>query len=651
MMARSAPKLARRRQILLAAMLLGAGTVFARAAELQVGEGTQWLDRAMDQQRERLTVPAPRGTIFDRNGIPLAASRERFRVAVAPQEVRDPRRTADRLRSALGLSARESSRAVQQSRRWVVIPGLYDAEARHDLEGLRGVHFERVLGRVNADGQALGGLELQYDSRLSGTPGETVVRRDGRGRPIPGAMLQVKEPVPGQDLYLTIDADLQEIAQEALSDAVDETRAAGGELLIGDPTTGEILAAVSLDGDGTATWGAALTPYEPGSALKPFLVATLLAQHRARMTDRVFAEHGRWVNDGRTIEDVESFGWLSLHDALEYSSNIVMAKMSARLDPDAQYRYLRAFGFGTPTGVAYPAESGGLLRRPADWSRYSQASLAIGYEIGVTPLQMLMAYGALANGGVLMEPRLVREVRSRDGRTTERFDAHAVRRVVPESVAAQVCAALRDVVKSGTGTQAAVGSFAVAGKTGTARRFVDGHYAAGEYSASFAGFFPVKDPQLVFLVKIDRPQGVYYGGATAAPVMRATLAAALAARHAPMDRSTVASWSGSAAVAKATAALGAGVGDVEASGGAPTRPVVLDVTQSSTASSRDSTASERPVPRVAGLSLRDAIRRLYLQGFEVRVRGDGVAVGTAPTEGTQLKQGAVVTLLGREASS
>jgi len=269
-------------------------------------------------------------------------------------------------------------------------------------------------------------------------------------------------------------------------------------------------------------------------------VAALLAEGRARLDDRVYAEQGVYQHGGRTVRDVHGYGWLTVREALRHSSNIVMVKLSERLDPGTQYRYLRDFGFGTPTGVTYPSESSGVLRRPRAWSRYSQASLAIGYEISVTPLQMAMAYGALANGGVLMEPRLVREVRSRDGEVLRRYPPRAVRRVVSPEVAEALAEALVEVVTEGTGREAALGSFRVAGKTGTARVFQAGEYRSGAYTASFAGFFPADDPQLVFLAKLDEPQGEYYGGVAAAPVIRAMLAGTLAAWNTPLDRQAIA---------------------------------------------------------------------------------------------------------------
>lgn len=648
-----------RRRGLLIGLVLAALVILARAAQLQVVEGERWAQRAEEQQRERLLLPAPRGVIYDRDGVPLAASREAYRVAVAPRELRDPTAAAARLREVLGLTAAEARRAVDGRRRWVVLPGRYDARVREKLDGIRGIYFERVteryyphgelalelLGRVSAEGRGVGGLELEFDSLLSGRPGAAVVRRDGRGVPIPGAMLSVAEPVPGHDLYLTIDYDLQEIAEDVLREAVRRSGAAGGELLLVDPRTGEILAAASRRARGQAGWRAATEPYEPGSTLKPFFVAALLAEGRARLDDRVYAEQGVYQHGGRTVRDVHGYGWLTVREALRHSSNIVMVKLSERLDPGTQYRYLRDFGFGTPTGVTYPSESSGVLRRPRAWSRYSQASLAIGYEISVTPLQMAMAYGALANGGVLMEPRLVREVRSRDGEVLRRYPPRAVRRVVSPEVAEALAEALVEVVTEGTGREAALGSFRVAGKTGTARVFQAGEYRSGAYTASFAGFFPADDPQLVFLAKLDEPQGEYYGGVAAAPVIRVMLAGTLAAWNTPLDRQAIAappprpSASGRAvATAEPDMEEGrrSGVGGpfIFALNAGPPRPFQLPA------------PAERKVPGVVGLSLRDAIRRLHAAGFRVSVSGTGPVRETVPQAGTTLAVGSVVHVTG-----
>jgi cell division protein FtsI (penicillin-binding protein 3) len=636
-----------RRRILLSGVLLAALASTGRAFQLGVVQGDAWLIRAQDQQGDTLSLPAPRGTIYDRDGLPLAASREVFSVAVAPREVSDTERVIALLREHVGLTRRQAEQYVDARRRWIPLPMRVGPEVREALNGVQGIHFERVLARfypngeiarellgvVGRDGDAQGGIELEQDTVLRGRPGLAVVRRDSRGRTLPGAMLRAVEPTPGRDVYLTIDYDLQEIAEQALADALERTRATGGELLLSDPATGEVLAAVSRVRDGRArNWRAVTEPYEPGSTIKPFTVAALLRLQRAAMTDSVYAEQGRYQLHGRTINDVKPFGWMSLSDALRYSSNIAIAKLGARLDAHEHFLALRDFGFGSPTGVSYPSESGGRLRRPTQWSRQSAASLAIGYEVSVTPLQMAMAYGALANGGRLLEPRLVREVRSRDGRVERSMTPRVVRRVMSDEASEELRRVLVDAVEGGTGTAAALGPFAVAGKTGTARIAEGGRYKPGAYISSFAGYFPAENPQLVIVVKLDEPQGVYYGGATAAPVTRATLEAALAARGTALDRSAIAR----AAPVDPAAAIVAPPPAVEP------RFVVLDSIPVSAAGA----VPVGTVPDVAGMPMRDGVHRLHRAGFQLRLEGSGRIVRTIPAAGSAVPATQVVRVIG-----
>jgi cell division protein FtsI (penicillin-binding protein 3) len=667
-----------RRRILLLSLVGAAAMITARAFQVALVEHTEWQRRADSQHADTLHMPAPRGTIYDREGDPLASSREVWMVAVAPREISDPVLVAERLSEQVGLPQRAARRVVTGNQRWVVLPGRYEESTRQALDGLSGVHFGRamkrfyphgamaseLLGRVNVSGEVAGGVEQELDSVLAGRDGRAVVRVDSRGRPIPGVMLRIIEPVPGRDVVLTIDADLQEIAGDALIDALETTGAASGEMVIADPATGEILAAVSRRGGRPAgSWTAATAPYEPGSTIKPFTLASLLTERRASLSDSVYGEEGSYRLFGRTINDVQPHGWLTLREGFLVSSNIILAKSASRLDPAQQYRRLRDFGFGAPTGISYPSESGGRLRRPADWSKQSQASLAFGYEISVTPLQLVMAYAAIANGGLLMEPRLVREVRARDGRVDRRIEPFVVRRVMSEQVAAELRDLLVEAVDRGTGRAASLGALKVAGKTGTARFTVAGRYQPGAYVATFAGFFPADDPQLVFLVKLDRPQGDYYGGLTAAPVTKATLQAALAAKGMPFDRRAV-------AMAPTRALEVARAGEREA----PLAVRAVSFAHSVSAAPNADAEGDRPqdqpaqaerqgavvlgradrsepggvavVPPVEGLSLRVAVRRLHASGFRVRIEGGGKVVATIPAEGSVVREGALVRLLG-----
>ena len=622
-----------RRQLMLGGILLAAIGLSARAVKLQLVDANEWQARAADQHAKQSEIPAPRGTIYDRDGVPLAASSEAYRINIAPKDVQNRGALALRLQTLTKLDQKTVRRALDLRKKWVVLPGRYDTSVRQALDGVAGVHFDRVqmrfyprgtiardiLGVVNSSGAALSGVEMEFDSILSGTPGVAMVRRGPRGRAIPGAMVQAKQPTPGRDIYLTIDSDLQEIATEALRAAVQNTGSRGGDLLMADPRTGEVLASASVRETNVDNWRAVTEPYEPGSTLKPFVIATLLAERAAKLTDSVYAENGTYTNEGRTLRDVHAMGWTDVAGALQHSSNIALAKLSGRLEPQLQYQYLRAFGFGSPTAVSYPSESGGLLRRPKQWSRFSQASLAIGYEISVTPLQMVLAYGALANGGVLMEPRLVREVRSRDARVREQFTPRVVRRVIPERIADDLREVLVDVVATGTGGEAALGPYAVAGKTGTARSFSGGRYQSGSYTASFAGFFPADKPQLVFLVKLDSPQGAYYGGVAAAPVTRATLEAALAARSTPLDKRAVAVASPPPLEQRSAVQTVS----VEQKRRPVTGPFIFAMSAGAPKRVAERNVVPAQLPNLEGVSVRDAVRQLHALGFRVRVHGSG----------------------------
>jgi cell division protein FtsI (penicillin-binding protein 3) len=637
--------------------MIAALAICLRAAQIQVLQAAHWRDLAESQHRDDMMVPAARGSILDRDGAPLAVSRERVRVSVAPREITDMAATRAALREELGLSRAQAERLTSRERAWAVAADLHAPDVRERLRSVPGVHLERVLQRHHphgelarsvlggvVDGAGSGGIEQAFEPLLAGTPGREMVARDNAGREIPGERVTVEQPRTGGEVVLTIDMDLQEIAQQALEEAIEETGAHGGDVVVTDPMTGEVLALVSVR-DGEASSLAALnTPYEPGSTLKPFTVAGLLERRLASLDDTIDIGHGArpedpaaWKVEGRTLHDTHTRGRISLGDALRESSNVGIAMAAQELSPGDQYENLRDFGFGVPTGIELPGEVAGTLRRPARWTPQSAASLAIGYEISVTPLQMAMAYGALANGGLLMQPRLVREIRDTDGGVLERFGSRVIRRVIDEDVAEAVGAALVDVVEDGTGTSARLASFSVAGKSGTARlNFGDG-YEQGAYYSSFVGFFPAEAPQLVVFVGLDRPQGEYYGGAVAAPVTRATMEAALAARATPLDRGALLRSARREEIMPATNLPPARFASSTMSSmmePEPT-PVVAEVI--------DRTASVS-LPNVSGLPSRVAARRLHALGLRVSSLGTGTIVGTEPRAGERVQPGDTIRL-------
>jgi cell division protein FtsI (penicillin-binding protein 3) len=632
-----------RRRAVLAGWLACSGVIAMRAGQIQILQASEWERIAHEQQVGDQVLPAARGPIYDRNGQPLSVTRERVRVNIAPREVGEPETLRALLVETLGVSTAQAGRYVT-SGKWSVV-GLYPPAVRDRLESIRGVHLDRVFERfyphrqlargvlgtvIDEDGR--GGIEQLYDHVLSGTPGSQVVARDNLGRPIPGEEITVERPRTGGEVVLTVDTNLQEIAQTALLEAIEKHDAVGGDVLITDPFTGEILALFSTRDGHNGALSALNAPFEPGSTLKPFTVAGLLQYDLADMNDLVDVGNGRWEVEGRVLTDTHTQGVLSVREALQESSNIGIAMVAQAMEPGLQYENLRDFGFGTRTGIDLPGEVPGTLRRPDRWTGQSRASLAIGYEIAVTPLQMAMAYGALANGGVLMRPRLIREVRQSDGTVVETREPESVRRVVNEETAEAVGRALEDVVRDGTGSLAQLGAFRVAGKSGTARFSSNGGYTRGEYSSSFVGYFPADDPQLVVFVKLDRPQsGQYYGGAIAAPVTRETMEAAIAAAPASLRLAGLAE-------AKRSRRYVPGPRFV-ARPSIPLPPIADRA--SADAESADGTV---PVPDVTGRPARTAILDLHRYGLRVADVGAGEVIQTIPAAGTRVMLGDTIRL-------
>jgi cell division protein FtsI (penicillin-binding protein 3) len=637
-------KLTVRLQAIEAAMVLGLAVLVGRAAQVQLIQGRRWSTEARVQRTEHIVLAARRGALLDRHGRPLALTQETYHVGVAPTELRDSERDAPLVARQLHLPLADVRQAFRK--RYAYFAGPFSAMEVQPLRGTRGVHLEpvvnrfypqlelarAVIGRVGDDGHGASGLEKALDGVLTGQPGSAVVLKDREGREYESPARVIAAPVSGADVVLTLDAELQDIAQRALDDAVLRTRADGGDVVLLDPSTGEVLAIAARRGGGTARPSAFTDTFEPGSIVKIFAAAALLARGLVTPEQRVSGERGKYRLPHRTIVDEEPLPSLTLADAIRVSSNIAIVKFAARLTPVDQYTTLRDFGFGVPTGIEFPIEAAGRLRLPVDWTRPSAASLAMGYEVAVTPIQIAAAYGALANDGVLLQPTLIRQVGGGGptGALVYRHRPEPVRRAVTPDVARALRELLRGAVERGTGAEAALANFSVAAKTGTARRVVGGRYAPGQYTASFAALFPADRPQIVLVVKIDDPRnGSYFAAQTAAPVTRSMLEQALAARDVALDRAQLST----AARRSPASALGGEAGVVPYVVSWPYRPDTATGT------------AFRAIPDVAGRNMREAVRALHRRGFRVALRGWGIARQTSPAAGDSAAAGSVVTLI------
>lgn len=650
--------------------------IVAKAVQVQIVNGSAWRARASRQQTATRDIPGPRGRVLDESGRIMAQNQEKVRLDVTPREVQELARL-QRVLARAKVPARVVALMADTSLQNVSIPGVF---LRFDVAaamGMRGVHpaafVERVystsraahqiIGRVDVNGRATDGIELALDGILKGKPGVASLVQDVRRRTFESPTAPGIAPTEGNTVVLTVNQDLQEIAENALMDAIAKMGATSGDIVILDPHSGEIRAMASRRGDSTVTAAAITEPFEPGSTLKPFIAAGLLARGLVKPTDSVDTGNGQLTLNSRTIHDDHPLGRVPLSDVIRMSSNVGIVMFAERLSPGDEFETLRDFGFGTSTGIEFPSEAGGSLRTPNYWGSQSPNSIAMGYEVAVTPLQLAVAYAVFANGGKLLEPTLVKEVRSPDGKVRYRHTTHVVRQVISESVALEVREMLREVVQSGTASAADMDTYILAGKTGTPRGTVNGHYVAGKYNPNFVGLFPADDPQYVIAVRLSNPSGSYYGGKTAAPVTRAVIEAAVASPRAALDRGRLAASvrpiqpprdarpalrvaSASEQAAETLSAAGLGVGSTRESSPDP-EPVV--VTLPVGLADGLPKVEARTVPSVRGLSVRDAVRTLHRAGFRVGYAGSsGVAhtpTATVPAAGSIARSGSLVRLI------
>jgi cell division protein FtsI (penicillin-binding protein 3) len=660
--------------------------IVAKAGHVQLWDGRKWADQATRQQTRLERLPAPRGRMLDATGMPLVESRMLVTFNIAPNQVRrDDRAVLARTLAKLRAPQPYARRALDTSRKWINLPGRYPVADAGPLIGMRGVYasyemarlmaiqsrgIRAVVGGIDGD-QAVSGLELALDTLLQGVTGSRQLIKTGRGDRLESPDAPMVAPVAGSELTLTINSGIQDVAEQALERAVTANGADGGDVVVIDPRSGEIVALASRTRTGVVTKLTAVTdPYEPGSTLKPFIVAQLLANGRTRPDEYINTFNGSMNYRGiRRIVDAHIAPRMTVTEVLAQSSNVGIVQLRDRLQNREHFELLRNLGFGAYTGVSYPGESPGRLRALGRWDQYTPSSLAMGYELTVTPLQLAMAYGAIANDGLLMEPTLVREVRNPDGSVRWRHTPRVVRRVFSPAVAQAMREVLKHTITEGTGKSASLTKFALAGKSGTTKLLTTNAqgvrtYNSGDYTASFVGLFPADAPQLVILAKIDRPRGSQvYGGLVAAPVLKAIIEGAFASTRTSIDRRALAMQvvaqpnlvpaSESASVTGPAAGAGANTSS-SAQGTAPrsprrartevadgTVPFVLALAPAQKAPPAPAPTA-RSVPDVAGLSLRDALAALHERGFRVVV--DSLSGGSTPAAGSPAMPGTMVRL-------
>jgi len=527
--------------------------IIAKFYIVQVRDGPSLAERGYEQRLTTVTFPAHRGAIFDRDGATLVRSLPSQSIYATPRDVQDQRATARALASVLpGVSEAGVLDTLQSKHPYVQVVHKIshdeaDAVAKLGLSGISivpeqtGMRFvtagrlaSSVIGFTGADEQGSAGAEYSFDSVLRGSPGQMQLEGDVFGRAIPFAQPKVVVAAkPGHSIALTIDSYLQFKTQDVLDRTVAKWHAQSGSAIVLDPNTGEVLALANApDYDAADYWnfspqawrdGAVMDAYEPGSTFKLITAAAALDSGKVTPNDRFPARDELEVG-GRTIHNAEDgftagvSGTETLGDIIAYSHNVGAAEVGLRIGSRTMYEMMRRFGFGDATEIGLPGENPGIVPKLADWSETSLPTMAFGHGVAVTPLALARAYAAIANGGILLRPRILAAIVDSDGHEEYRYGREVERRVMSERTAAILRGFLRGVVVRGTGNPTAqIPGYTTAGKTGTAQVAENGGYSAGDYVASFVGYVPAESPRFVILVKIAKPRGAIYGSVVAAP--------------------------------------------------------------------------------------------------------------------------------------
>lgn len=524
-----------------------------RLVDVQAVKGAIYAREALAQRSDTVEVFARRGSILDRYGGVLVRSLPSESVYAVPREVVDANTTVTKLQRVFGRLNTATIAALHDRHLWFVWIArkvshetaarvrelnLLGIDLKEEETGLRvdtaGRLASTVLGFVGTDENGLDGVEYAFDDVLRGQSGRVTLEADEFGRPIPFGRERIITPAqPGLDVELTVDPYLQFAAERALSQQVSTFHALDGTAIVMDPWTGEILAMANLPdfdpnhfwkyADGARRDRAVMDAYEPGSTYKLVTAAAALESGKVTLASR-FPAHDRLDVGGQTIHNAEdgfmagTGGSETLEQIVEFSHNVGAAEVGLSIGAKTLYNMERSAGFGASSGVGLPGENPGIVPPPSQWSGSSLATMSFGQGVSVTPLAMARYYSAIANGGLLMQPRIVRAVYDEQGHLLQRYPARRAHRIFSRRTAAELREFLRSVVLHGTGDPTAqIAGYATAGKTGTAEMVVDGAYRGGYYAASFIGMVPYPRARYVIYVKVERPLGSYYGSVVAAP--------------------------------------------------------------------------------------------------------------------------------------
>ena len=660
--------------------LLWATGIFGRLSYLQLIKHGEYLARAQRQQQRTVEITPKRGIIYDRNLRALAMSVPVKSAFAVPAEIADESLAARLLSGVLGVPADALEARMASSRSFAWVSRKLPPEKVEAIEALnlKGIYFQdenqrfypkrdlaaHVLGFVDPDEKGLAGLEYELDSVIRSKSEKIVVMADARQRWFDGGEAQRER---GANVVLTLDEKIQYVAQRELLAAIEKTHALAGSVIVMNPNSGEILAMANWprfnpnaasEVPGEARMNRAISAlYEPGSTFKLITLAAAFDQDVTRPSEVFDCENGAIYIAGHRIRDHKPFGLLNVADILAKSSDVGAIKIAVRLGAPKFYEYIRAFGFGAPTGVDLPGESRGLLHRLENWSAISIGSVSMGQEIGVTPIQLITAVSAIANGGLLMKPHVVQQIKRGETvlPTPAALSGAEPRRVIRPETAATLRRLMEGVVLNGTGPLARLDGWTAAGKTGTAQKIdpATGRYSPTQLIASFTGFAPISNPAVTILVSLDSPVGLHEGGQVAAPVFKRIAEQVLPYLDVPRDvplnpRMMQAAYQRKAASEEA---MLQDFSPTDFSAQPDPLPVAENVSEErerkaplpEVALAADE-GGDIVVPDFSGKTMREVTELCLHLGLEPLVVGSNLALEQHPEAGTQVHRGAKVTV-------
>ncbi len=650
-------------------VILAWGGLGYRLFSIQVTSSEKYYEQGHKQGQTKEVLSALRGNIFDSKGTLLTRNIIHYTIAADPVKVQNKQYVANELSKTTGKPSNYYIKKLTENNNFVYLErNLQKKYAQpvidKNIDGIitnRVVHRSypqdniggQIIGFTNVDDTGLAGIENVYDKQLSGVDGWIVKQRNGLGNVYLNNNYPKQNPTDGADIHLTINIEYQSVLQEELLKQLIKTAAISASGVIIDPQTGALLAMASVPDYNPNKPNKYATEnqknrvltdqFEPGSTFKIVAATAAIDKNLVRIEDKFDCEDGAFQYKSVIINDHKPHSILTFGEIIEQSSNIGIIKVASQIGDKSLYNYAQDYGFGTPTNIGLNAESSGILKKPSDWSQISLAEISMGHEIGVTALQLAMAYGAVANGGILLKPYLINNINTVDDISIYSEEPKVIRKIANNNAMTQLSRLLVNAVEIGTGVEAHIPGWQVAGKTGTAQKYVDGNYSHTKFISNFVGYLPASNPQLLCVITLDEPQlGYHWGGTGAAPVFKRIMERIINLDDSiQMPIKTFKNPSNSSPILVEKRSLSNKTGNNQT---ILLSSVAIEPAPAPQSTNLKKNKTKIVIPNVRGMSLKKAINTLQKSGLESKFAGSGTVVWQSPKPGTVSMMGTICSI-------